>query len=43
MQRLVTWFAGALAALFFAFAAHAQQPPLKIVFGLGFRPIAVSK
>jgi branched-chain amino acid transport system substrate-binding protein len=34
MQRLVTWFAGALAALFFAFAAHAQQPPLKIGFGM---------
>ena len=33
MQRLVTWFAGALAALVFAFAAHAQQP-LKIGFGM---------
>ena len=33
MQRLVTWFAGALAALVFAFAAPAQQP-LKIGFGM---------
>jgi len=34
MQRLVTWFAGALAALILACAAHAQQPPLRIGFGM---------
>jgi branched-chain amino acid transport system substrate-binding protein len=33
MQRLVTWFAGACAALVFAFGAQAQQP-LKIGFGM---------